>query len=126
MWRNPGGLGDLGDIARYPTQATMPNNTDVTEYYLRNEKVMDIMCDVYKISRSTFWVDPETGFTLKLEARDEQGNLDEDVNYEVTRLVVGTPDWDGEHLHPLPTDTEEESIKFPENKSNIGSSTYSS
>jgi hypothetical protein len=104
LWLNPGGLNDLGDIARNPERATMPNNTDVTQYYLRSEKVCNIMCDVFKISSYTFWVDPNTGFTLKLDARDSNGNP-EDGSYEVTRLVVGTPDWNGEHLHPLPTDT---------------------
>jgi hypothetical protein len=103
VWLNGGGFSGLADISKR-TDVVMPNNTDVTQYYLRSEKVCDIMCDVYKISTSTFWVDPETGFTLRLEARDEQGNLDESYSYEVTRLVVGAPDWDGEHLHPLPTD----------------------
>ncbi len=97
LWTNQGGLNDLADVARHPDEATMPNNTDVTQYYLRSEKVCNIMCDVFKISTATFWVDPATGFTLKLDVRDAQGNLED--GYEVTRLIVGTPNWDGEHLH---------------------------
>jgi hypothetical protein len=80
----------------------MPNNTDVTQFYVRSEKVCNIMCDVYKInSYATFWVDPATGFTLKLETADNSTSY----NYEVTEIVIGKPDWDGKHLHPLATDT---------------------
>ncbi|MDR1896573.1 MAG: hypothetical protein LBR10_07275 [Prevotellaceae bacterium] len=111
LFYNTGGLNDLADIARHPNEAEMPNNTDVTQFYLRSEKVCNIMCDVYQILNDgyfTFWVDPTTGFTLKLEVKDAQGNIAELRSYEVTRLVVGTPDWDGEHLHPRSTDTVKE------------------
>jgi hypothetical protein len=111
LFYNTGGLNDLADIARHPNEAEMPNNTDVTQFYLRSEKVCNIMCDVYQILNNgyfTFWVDPATGFTLKLEVKDAQGNIAEPRSYEVTRLVVGKPDWDGEHLHPRSTDTVKE------------------
>ena len=85
----------------------LPNNTDVTEFYVRSEKVMDIMCDVYRdtvtdargTSTWTFWVDPVTGFTLKFD-----DNGDTESSYEVTKLIIGSPDWDGKHLRPLATD----------------------
>jgi hypothetical protein len=111
LFHNTGGLNDLADIARHPNEAEMPDNTDVTQFYLRSEKVCNIMCDVYQILNDgyfTFWVDPATGFTLKLEVKDAQGNIAELQSYEVTRLVVGKPDWDGEHLHPRSTDTVKE------------------
>ena len=99
IWRGGrGGLNDLCDVARNPDYYEMPNNTEVTQYYLRSEKICNIMCDVYKIMTVTFWVDPDTGFTLKVDSRDDKGNIDEADSYEVTRLIVGTPDWNGEHL----------------------------
>jgi hypothetical protein len=87
-----------------------PVNTDVTQFYLRSEKVMDIMCDVYKDSQTgsggtetwTWWVDPATGFTLKYERIDRDGDTE---SYTVTKLVVGKPDWDGKHLRPKTSDT---------------------
>jgi hypothetical protein len=87
-----------------------PDNTDVTQFYLRSEKVMDIMCDVYKDSQTgsggteiwTWWVDPATGFTLKYERIDRDGDTE---SYTVTKLVVGKPDWDGKHLRPKTSDT---------------------
>lgn len=88
----------------------MPNHTDVTKFYIRSEKVINIMCDVYKDSQTasggtetwTWWVDPRTGFTLKYELIDRYGDKE---SYEVTKLVVGKPDWDGKHLHPKEGDT---------------------
>jgi hypothetical protein len=101
LYQNKGGLNDLADIERHPTEATMPDHTDVTQFYVKSEKVCNIMCDVYKINYyATFWVDPATGFTLKLETADESTSED----YEVTELVIGKPDWDGKHMHPLATD----------------------
>ena len=105
-------VGSLSGIASRPDLYEMPNNTDVTALYVRSEKVMDIMCDVYQDTETvpsegtrtwTFWVDPETGFTLKYEATDYDGTVE--AKYEVTKLIIGKPDWDGLHLHPLPTDT---------------------
>ena len=97
--------------ALFPEKYSLPDNTDVTEFYVRSEKVMDIMCDVYQDTESgargtaswTFWVDPATGFTLKYEVKDENGNPSES-NYEVTKLIIGSPAWDSKHLHPLATD----------------------
>jgi hypothetical protein len=62
---------------------------------------MDILCDVYQAHDNTydldltFWVDPATGFTLKYhcEGADEG-------DFEVTKLVIGTPDWDELLLSP--------------------------
>lgn len=91
----------------------MPNNTDVTQFYIRSEKVMDIMCDVYQIvmefsygsATGTYWVDPNTGFTLKFEANDPNSvSHSKSMSYEVTRLIVGKPNWTMEHLHPRETD----------------------
>ena len=105
-----GGYGMAGN-SRFPDKYELPNNTDVTELYIKNEKVMDIMCDVYKDTETipsegtrtwTFWVDPETGFTLKYEATDYDGTMM--YRYEVSKLEIGKPDWDGLHLHPLSTD----------------------
>ena len=97
--------GGLWTLAQNPDKYELPNHTDVTEYYVRNEKVMDVMCDVYqdKIDGATvtWWVDPATGFTLKYE-ETEGGKVT--GHYEVTKLIVGKPDWDGKHLHPLATD----------------------
>ena len=63
------------------------------------------MCDVYTIPYvATFWVDPATGLTLKLETADNSTSY----NYEVTEIVIGAPDWDDKHLHPLATDTVKE------------------
>jgi hypothetical protein len=99
----------LPDIALYPDVYKMPNNTDVTEFYIKSEKVCDIMCDVYKDSQNssrgtetfTFWVDPATGLTLKFEWTGHG----ESKRYEVTKLVFGKPDWDGKHLRPKAGDT---------------------
>jgi hypothetical protein len=104
-------IGNLSDVANNPEKLyEMPNNTDVTKLYVRSEKVMDIVCDIYQDSEKTsegtrtwtFWVDPATGFTLKYEATNYNGTIRS--KYEVTKLVIGKPDWDGKHLHPLPTD----------------------
>jgi hypothetical protein len=106
-----GSLGQLWELAQYPDKYVLPNHTDVTEYYIRSEKIMDIMCDVYQatgFSASgspqtwTYWVDPATGFTLKYEGGNNNGNDRE--GYEVTKLIVDKPDWNGKHLHPLATD----------------------
>jgi hypothetical protein len=87
----------------------MPNKVDITQWYVRSEKVMNIMCDVfeYKLSYEydyTYWVDPSTGFTLKYkEVRKSNNQVREE--FEVTKLIIGSPDWDGEHLHPKTGDT---------------------
>ncbi len=79
----------------------MPDNTDVTKYYVRSEKVMDILCDVYQAHDLTyevdltFWVDPATGFTLKYKCEGR-----EEGDFEVTKLVISTPDWDKLQLNP--------------------------
>jgi hypothetical protein len=107
VFETQGGRTELADLGVNPALGTMPNQQDVTKWYLRSEKLMNIMCDVYKINRDgsvTFWVDPATGFTLKLEVRNAQGKLEEDVSYEVTRLVSGKTNWSSTHLHPLPAD----------------------
>ncbi|GHT28204.1 hypothetical protein AGMMS49574_02060 [Bacteroidia bacterium] len=103
----------LHDIAGHPEFYEMPNNTDVTEFYVRSEKVMDIMCDVYQDRDAngeydlTFWVDPATGFTLKFERiyTGSTGHGQDSQRYEVTKLVVGKPDWDKLHLHFREGDT---------------------
>jgi outer membrane lipoprotein-sorting protein len=104
----------MAAFSEFPDLYELPNNTDVTELYVKSEKVMDIMCDVYKDTETvtsegtrtwTFWVDPATGFTLKYEATDYDGTMM--YRYEVTKLIIGKPDWDGLHLHPLTTDTVE-------------------
>jgi hypothetical protein len=116
--RDRGAAGDDGYVfgyglwanARYPQKYELPNNTDVTELYIRSEKVMDTVCDVYRDSEKTsegtrtwtFWVAPATGFTLKYEATDYDGSMM--YRYEVSKLIIGKPDWDGKHLHPLATD----------------------
>jgi hypothetical protein len=101
--------------ARSPEKYELPDNTDVTELYVRSEKVMDILCYVYQDTENvpsegtrtwTFWVDPATGFTLKYEATDYDGTMES--KYEVTKLVIGKPEWDAKHLHPLTTDTVEQ------------------
>lgn len=95
----------LSDIAT-SDDLVMPDKTDVTEFYVRSEKVMNILCDVYKDRFNgedfTFWVDPNTGFTLKFE-RALGSTVQE--SYEVSKLVVGKPDWDGLHLRPITGDT---------------------
>jgi hypothetical protein len=84
----------------------LPNRKDVTELYIRQEKVADIMCDVFQSvinnKKVTFWVDPATGLTLKLVDERNAGNFN---NFEVTKLTVGSPDWNGKHLHPITGDT---------------------
>ena len=100
----------LYEIADRPDYYEMPNHTDVTEFYIRSEKVMDIMCDVYSDSETTsqgtdkwtWWIDPATGFTLKYEYKRYNGDI---TSYVVTKLVVGKPDWDGKHLRPKEGDT---------------------
>jgi len=101
----------LGYFAAYVSKnGTMPYFSDVTEFYIRSEIVMDMMCDVYKNSLKssggtetwTWWVDPATGFTLKYERVLLNGDIE---SYEVTKLVIGKPDWDGKHLHPITGDT---------------------
>jgi hypothetical protein len=99
----------LSDIAA-SDNLEMPSHTEVTKLYVRSEKVMDIMCDVYKDSQTgsggtetwTWWVDPATGFTLKYERKLRDGDIE---SYEVTNLVVGKPDWNGKRLHPITGDT---------------------
>ena len=99
----------LADVAA-SDDLEMPNNTDVTTFFIRSEKVMEIMCDVYKDSQTgsggtetwTWWVDPATGFTLKYERIDRYGDIE---SYAVTKLVIGKPDWDGKHLRPKSSDT---------------------
>jgi len=81
----------------------LPNNVEVTQYYVRSEKVMDITCDVFKYQVATWWVDPSTGFTLKWAV--DGGNSSN--NWEVTKLVIGSPDWNGLHLRPQKGDTED-------------------
>jgi hypothetical protein len=111
LYSNQGGLNGLGDIARHPSEATMPDNTDVTQFYVRSEEVCNKMCDVFQILNGgtvNFWVDPATGLTLKLEVTEADGTRNESVSYEVTKLIIGAPDWDGKHLHPLDTDTVKE------------------
>ena len=98
----------LADVAA-SDDLEMPNNTDVTALYIRSEKIMDIMCDVFKDTQTasggtetwTWWVDPETGFTLKYERIDRHGDTE---SYEVTKLET-KPDWDGKHLRPKASDT---------------------
>lgn len=103
----------LWQIADAPGVYEMPDHTDVTGFYVRSEKVMDIICDVYQDSSGsatlTFWVDPVTGLTLKCEVKGQSGQIDRSSSYEVTKLVIGNPDWDGKHLHPLAADE----IKLP-------------
>jgi hypothetical protein len=99
----------LADVAA-SDNLEMPSHTDVTALYIRSEKVMEIMCDIYKDSQTgsggtatwTWWVDPATGFTLKYEYIDRYGDTE---SYAVTKLVVGKPDWDGKHLRPKASDT---------------------
>jgi hypothetical protein len=99
----------LADVAA-SDNLEMPNKTDVTELYVRSERVMEILCNVYKASETgsggtatwTWWVDHATGFTLKYEYIDRDGDIE---SYEVTKLVVGKPDWDGKHLRPKQNDT---------------------
>jgi hypothetical protein len=84
----------------------MPDRLDVTEYYVRSEKVMDTLCDVYQAHDLTyevdltFWVDPDTGLTLKYKC---EGRSEEE--YEVTKLILDTPDWDELRLRPQDGDT---------------------
>jgi hypothetical protein len=100
----------LWEIAGDPANYELPNNTDVTEFYVGSEKIMDIMCDKYQAKQNisygtntwTFWVDPATGFTLKYDFAGYDGDT---KSYEVSKLVIGKPDWDGKHLHPLASDT---------------------
>lgn len=91
----------LADVAESPVYQ-LPNKVDVTQYYVRSENVMNTMCDVYEYQDATWWVDPATGFTLKMAV--EGGDLSN--NWEVTKLVLGSPDWDGLHLCPQKGDIE--------------------
>lgn len=49
----------------------LPNQHDVTKYYLHSETAGGNLCDVYRITVGntvyTYWVEPNTGFTLKYE-----------------------------------------------------------
>jgi hypothetical protein len=98
----------LWDIAGDTDTYEMPDNTEVTEFYVRSEKVMDITCDVYQAHDRTYdddltwWVDPATGLTLKYERKTADGDTE---SYEVTKLTVGAPEWDKLHLHPIDGDT---------------------
>ena len=98
-----------GEVAKYPDVYALPNNTEVTELYKKSEDVCQIMCDVYQDTdgeghRYTFWVVPETGFTLKFEKTRISDNAV--INsYEVTKLVVGTPELNELHLHLRNGDT---------------------
>jgi hypothetical protein len=106
------GHGHLSEIAASPDVYVMPNNTDVTSLFVKSEKVCNIQCDVFQDSEQTpkgtetitFWVDLSTGLTLKYEVK-LNGAVDKDDSYEVTKLVIGSPDWNGKHLHPLASDT---------------------
>jgi hypothetical protein len=75
---------------------------------VKGETVCGIVCDVYKDTfdtyECTFWVDPATGFTLKFEQRSTSDNSVTE-SYEVTKFVVGKPDWDELHLHFRDGDT---------------------
>ena len=85
----------------------LPNQTDVSELYLKSETVCNILCDVFRLSETstrgtetwTFWVDPATGFTLKYERITHEGKMDSS-SYEVTKLLVGPPEWDKLQLQP--------------------------
>jgi hypothetical protein len=89
----------------------MPDKVDVTEWYVRSEKVMDIMCDMFERASDaynlhcTYWVDPSTGFTLKYKEVSKTDNNETLNSYEVTKLVIGSPDWNGLHLQPREGDT---------------------
>jgi len=104
----------LWEIAEKHDIYEMPSNTDVTELYVRSETVAEILCDVYKASEETshgtmtwtWWVDPETGFTLKYEHTNYDGSPYH--SYEVSKLVIGKPEWDELHLHPLASDVIED------------------
>jgi hypothetical protein len=81
-------------LTKYPGIYPLPDHKDVTEYYVRSEKVMDILCDVYKWQTVTWWVDPATSLTLKMQ------DTDSGYGWEVTKLILAAPDWDGLHLRP--------------------------
>jgi hypothetical protein len=96
----------LAEIAKSNSSLfPLPDHKDVTEYYVHSEKVMDIMCDVYQYSYKisgvpgsvTWWIEPATAFTLKQETVE---NNKITYSFEVTKLVIGSPDWDGLHLRP--------------------------
>jgi hypothetical protein len=99
----------LYEIASSPI-FELPNNREVTEFYIHSEKVVDITCDVYKYeersggvtSTVTWWVYPSTGLTLKMETIT---NGTKTYGFEVTRLIIGAPDWDTLHLRPREGDT---------------------
>jgi hypothetical protein len=99
----------LYEIAASPVYE-LPDNKEVTEYYIRREQVLEIMCDVYEYEEKsggvtsvvTWWVDPLTGFTLKMETNTDGTKT---YGFEVTRLIDGTPDWDSLHLRPKDGDT---------------------
>ena len=112
-------LSDFGDIVSNKKNYTagvlyeiydknpsnMPDNVDVSDWYVRSEKVMDIMCDVFKTEyyhyEYTFWVDLSTGLTLKYIRLDTNDNTTSE--YEVTKLVFGFTNLWGE-LHLCPGD----------------------
>jgi hypothetical protein len=99
---------DLWYLAQSPDVYALPNQKDVTELYVKNETVCGIVCDVYQDTFDTyaytFWVNPATGFTLKFEQRSTSDNSIVE-SYEVTKIVVGSPDWDDLHLHFREGDT---------------------
>jgi hypothetical protein len=113
---NPGHFAhkeDLYEEVAVSPNYVLPDKKDVTELYVRSEMFLGRMCDVYKDryalgatpANITYWVDPATGFTLKLEKVDiATGEKDEAYSYEVTKIVIGAPDWDEKHLHPMPGD----------------------
>jgi len=90
-------------VAQYPDVYALPEQTEVTELYIKSEAICGIVCDVYKDTDGTdyiytFWVDPATGFTLKFEQLSLSDHSISD-SYEVTKLLVGSPEWSGLHLH---------------------------
>jgi hypothetical protein len=100
----------------------LPDHTDVTTLYKRSEKLCGIanniendgddclVCDVYEDTYNgylnTFWIEPTTGFTVKY-AQTKNGQTE--WSFAVSKILVGKPDWDGLHLHPLATDEVTES-----------------
>ena len=83
----------------------LPDNTEVTQFYVRNEKFINIDCAVFQENHAgkinTFWVDLSTGFTLKYSVTT---GADEKTIFEVSSFKVGKPDWDEKHLHPITCD----------------------
>ena len=74
----------------------LPDNLDVTEYYVKSEQICGVDCNLFKLTTvmygydMLYWVDPETGWTLQHGRQDQKTN-ELEIWWTVTSFEIGAP-----------------------------------